>query len=649
MTIDKNIENGYPMNSQAALRNLNLQNFIESAKRSFIELNSSFEWNDWHWKKYGQFTKLDNTSSGGVQKSTPASHLFDIEFLDFAKAYLYKTHSSNSSEDSTWNRTRMSALRLLEKALLEVHAQASPTLIDFEVLNRCVSLAQQRYIGQGPPSYGQRLEEVARSAANCGIVSSVIGTWLSPLLRPLDMGSTIGSAGEKARNAKLPDQRAIEAIAEIFNQKLDPRDQSHHRDIYTTSVTCLLISAPSRAGEEVHHLPIDLVFRATDQFGQEQFGLRWEGGKGFGSYVKWAWEGMVPSLEIALNRLKEITESARELARWMENPITANTFYPHNSCPLVSGDSPLSVSQVCEALGIKNRFPVKTLKRLGITPIDGKNTLDSLWQNFVLKNRAIAHPHFPYVNAAEASKGKNGLKFSEALFCMHPNQLKTCKLSWPTGLWMPSLGSVYSKELTGNPRKNHTLNIFERHGYFDESGRSLSLRSHSLRHMLNTEAQRGKMTNEQIAWWSGRTSVIQNQTYNHMTEHERVQRARISLGGDDKVTHIIPWDPREKVETSTNSIWQVHAPFPPISEGRAIVQPRLAGINTLYGRCEHDYALSPCEGFAQCLDCHDHACIKGDDSTAQENINRIKNLLRIVEEELVEAKSRIKEMDWGAE
>ena len=79
------------------------------------------------------------------------------------------------------------------------------------------------------------------------------------------------------------------------------------------------------------------------------------------------------------------------------------------------------------------------------------------------------------------------------------------------------------------------------------------------------------------------------------------------------------------------------------------MQPQLAGINTLYGRCEHDYVLSPCEGFAQCLDCSEHTCIKGSGSDEQEKLVRIKELMSLVAHEVDQAKAKMDDGDWGAQ
>lgn len=69
-------------------------------------------------------------------------------------------------------------------------------------------------------------------------------------------------------------------------------------------------------------------------------------------------------------------------------------------------------------------------------------------------------------------------------------------------------------------------NIFTRHGYTDDEGSSLFLRSHQPRHLLNTLAHHGELSELDIAKWSGRVSVIQNRAYNHVSQEEMREKIR---------------------------------------------------------------------------------------------------------------------------
>ncbi|MED5738117.1 integrase, partial [Enterobacter ludwigii] len=49
---------------------------------------------------------------------------------------------------------------------------------------------------------------------------------------------------------------------------------------------------------------------------------------------------------------------------------------------------------------------------------------------------------------------------------------------------------------------------------------------------------------------------------------------------------------------------------------------------TEYGYCVHDYTMSPCEKFRDCVNCTEQVCIKGDDA---EKLDRIKIRLEKLE------------------
>jgi hypothetical protein len=54
-------------------------------------------------------------------------------------------------------------------------------------------------------------------------------------------------------------------------------------------------------------------------------------------------------------------------------------------------------------------------------------------------------------------------------------------------------------------------NIFSRYGYYDDEGKPLLIRSHQPRHLLNTIAHYGEMSELDIAKWSGRIMRIRTE------------------------------------------------------------------------------------------------------------------------------------------
>lgn len=153
--------------------------------------------------------------------------------------------------------------------------------------------------------------------------------------------------------------------------------------------------------------------------------------------------------------------------------------------------------------------------------------------------------------------------------------------------------------------------------------------SHQARHLLNTIAQRGGLSNLEIAKWSGRADVKQNRTYNHMTEYELIGMA-------------------ERLDLTK-------ALFGPAGEVAKHLPVTMQEFNTLehaavhvteYGYCVHDYTMSPCEKFRDCVNCIEQVCIKGDDT---EKLDRIKKRLEKSERLFLLAEASVESGEMGAD
>jgi hypothetical protein len=621
-----------------------LDAYIGSAKTE-IEV-PNVEWASAQWKGLGVFVKIGG-SRGAPKTNIDPAVLLNVGFIDFAKAYVRERHSHNPSEARGQHIDRFTALRLTEAALLELHGSADPLLIGRDVLDRAAMLARKHFSRQALYKAGRALQAMATALVEKGVLPLELKDWVNPLPVHRSVGNTVGSVGDKARQSKLPDAEALEVLADIFNRDLDTTDERYHRDIYTTGVSALLLSAPSR-GQEIHRLPANLLVQATDKFGEQQTGLRLHASKGFGAYVKWVWSGMVPVAQRAIDRLLAITEDARALARHLENPKTRNRFFRHSTCPDVSDDEPLTAAQACEALGLSMRNPGKALHSVGMSGAAYAHTLMSLWKDWVLPLHRKKAPYFPYVSKKDKALGsKGGLKFSEALFCMRAGQLGTFATSRVL-LWMPSLSTGFAKDVAPS-REGKSVNIFDRYGYSGTDGAPLKLASHQLRHLLNTEAQRVDLPDDMIAHWSGRLNIKQNETYDNRPEQERVDQVRPAVealdarlgrpSGDGQESQLMQWGP-----------WSVEPAVKPRScSDLDDIQPRLAGIKTEYGECYHDWALAPCEGLIACLDCSEHACVKDSDQLGQDRLERIERLYQQVQAEVEKAKAAVTQEDWGAQ
>ena len=308
---------------------------------------------------------------------------------------------------------------------------------------------------------------------------------------------------------------------------------------------------------------------------------------------------MVSIAKEAIKRTKALSQEGRELALWIEtNP---NDFFPRKKYSTLRDEGSLTETGVNQLLGwnLEPKFVRYRLKKSGYTwPV----SLNSLWQFVMSSSRQPKN--FPWL-----SKQKN-VKYSQALFCMTTDIFGSYQSPHYPVLWAPT-NNDFNNDL--NPTRlseEEYKTIFDRHGYLSADGGRLKLTSHQARHLLNTIAQRGGLSNLEIAKWSGRANVKQNRVYNHMSEYEMVAQAEEL---DKGLTLFGPLGEPGK-----------HAPisiqeFNTLEKGPVHV--------TEFGVCVHDFTMSPCEKFRDCINCTEQVCIKGQD----ERFQRIKNRLEEVE------------------
>jgi hypothetical protein len=311
---------------------------------------------------------------------------------------------------------------------------------------------------------------------------------------------------------------------------------------------------------------------------------------------------MVEIAKESIHRIKKITEEPRKLAKWIEdNP---DKFYHHDSCPDVADDALLNPIEAASALGLvcdSFHSAQSSMSGMGLKPYSDTYSLNTLCKYV----RSRQPEGFPWL-----IKEKK-VKYGNALFCMTRNMLDNHKGTSPVILWHPSV-NVFNDDLSSRKslRSKIHKSIFDRYGFADKDCSRLKAKSHQVRHLLNTIAERGGLSQQEIAKWAGRANPTQNRTYNHMSEYEMVAIAEqldtsLSLfGPESAVAKHIPITVQE---------------FNILEKGSVHI--------TEYGVCVHDYTMSPCEKYRDCINCSEQVCIKGD----KERLRRIK--LRLLETE----------------
>jgi hypothetical protein len=502
------------------------------------------------------------------------------------------------------------------------------------------------------------------------------------------MGST-GEEADKRRQEKMPDERALTALAEISSIKtnlLSPRD------VFTSSTMTLMFCAPARGSEPMYlmeggfHREKMTVKRAMEcgytlnelndmEDAKEQVktneekvvnpgttvvtsgeaensktekarltvndeieicGLKWFSGKGFGHANKWLPSVMVYIAEQAFERLLAQSKSAREFAKMLED---SSNFPRHTLCPDVGEDELLTKDQAVLALGLdtstltnkqKSTSGNQLLRRKGIEREDYVVSLRDL-NKIVRGNLPDDFPYIPFETGADKVK----VKWSESIYAGFANSLDSKKSTVYTEFQIPAIDTL-NADLAPTKKKNKTtgelskgaLSIFQRWGYGE-----LLMTSHQLRHMLDTMASVNGMEGEARAKWAQRADPKHNRFYDHTTHEEY---------GADFI------DDREKAMATQEQPEKTQIQFQ-IATPRTIqelnTKASLSEHITEFGMCPISYLSEPCVKYRDCINCNDHICEKGDD----EKCERVRKKLKREEQLLVKDKKALDDGIQGAE
>lgn len=580
----------------------NLARFIQACRDDLTVFGADLPWDLAQWPGVCRWSKL---GVNGRRRMT-AHDVMSPDFLPFAKAYFryQQGHKPIAAHHE------LMALRALEHALCVLCDKADPTQISLAVLDVAAHQAQRHYAKVSAYKVGLELERLATFVSAYQLCHAHVSDWRWPL-KPPQSGVRTGRQADAMRQRKLPSDQAMDCLAEIFaNGPTDPRD------IMTSSTWAMMMCVPSRV-HEIVLLSEDLEVTECDSQGKVRYGWRYFAGKGYGWDVKWIPDTMVAVAQEAISRIRALTAPARALARWLES--SPSEFYRHAQCPNVGPDEPLTIQQACQALGLadtRGDTCRTSLRDWGLRNRDGDNTLLTLWKAVMQRQP----PDFPYIDRAR------GLTYSHALFAIPKHLLHQGRRTSPVLL------DAYSRYATtrdmGPVTNTRLASIFVRHGYHGAQGAPIKVTTHQARHLLNTIAQKGGLSQLDIAKWSGRATVTQNRVYNHISEQERVAQC-------------------QSLDLAAPLLGAQGAPVKANPVSLQTFNTRQRGMShvTAFGYCTHDFTMSPCEKYRDCLNCVEQVCIKGE----AEKLTRLQQTLTLMEQEWEAADAGGKAGEYGAD
>lgn len=588
-----------------------IDEFVERirSKLSDEQIREQWDQNIWKLGKYA----VSFAKQGAEPRRITQENLMEQPFLEFARAFIAETRNRGSKGYPK----QIYGLRTIEMVLREVFpgVAPNPASVNHNVLDRTVELCQQCFTTDVAAQAGRSLQEIAVLLGS--LTGSTVGSWKNPLRRSTDYRVRTSEEAAKRRKEKLPAPSALDAIADIFFST----DRST-RDTVTTCVIALLCCAPFRISE------ILLLAEDCEDFikgadGTEAYGIKVFDAKTSIKMTKIVPTVMVPVAKEAIRRIRALTGEARRIAKWLEsNP---STFYRHPACPHVPENQSLTISEAAAALGIDysvDQYRRVRLRALGLSGASGGETLASLTKWCMDPSQLPTY--FPYVDYEKT------IKFSEAMFVAQGRMLRADTNGYsPVTIEAISYASIHTDLETQAGRDKKS--IFERRGFNVGRDEPLKITSNQLRHWLNNIAQRGGLPDEDIARWSGRTHVRQNEYYDHVAPDEYVERAK-ALGVGNAQLH-------EALEVA-NFIRQNK----PVSLKEIVNSAKRPGHLTSCGKCNLDWAQAPCSKFLNCLDCTLHVCITGDPR---------KEVLRKIAEETEKdielAEEEVREGTFGAD
>lgn len=609
----------------------NLEIFISTHKTNFLFPNNNWDDNIWEITDFLK-SKMVNTKSRKVYfrsvtdnsiSKTKISIPISQPLLDFAKAVFCEI--MRVKKLSEYKRI-IYTIQALEFALIEQKKPICVSEININTLNRAETYLRTKY--KDPWNIGKGLESIINNIIIKKQLNTKIYDWSTTITytAPLRCDRT-QEKHIKGSRSKLPHLEEILALADIHHSS------DHIPDKIVTCFTALAMFAPSR-GSEILSLPIDCIVKAT-QGKQDIMGIKWRPLKGGDPLTKFAINKEYEELaNDAIQYLVKIGKSARDAARWYsENP---NQLYL--PAPLEHlRNHPITLWETAQILGKENSIQGCHAYRYGFSQPIGKTTQKK--RMFEKKSHWVNVYRFEELEKFITSKlpktfpifdGRSKQYWHESLFVFPKNILRP---NADTLLNVPETIDInqINKQLGSNPQG---ITVFTRNKKQFISGQKMYITSHQFRHLLNTLAQSKALSQELIAFWSGRKNVKQNDVYNHLSQ-EAIIEAFTTLENEVKELNQIGYlEEKAQIIAKINSISYEEA-----------LKIELGSIHlTQYGICRHDYSLTPCPKDKDCGNCGELSVMKGNVQHTKQAIYQV----QILEKALHEAKKAERDGHTGA-
>lgn len=589
----------------------NVRAFVEMARNRLTAFGDDLDFDSHIWDVTGHFkTRGKKTSAkqrilfirhrkNGLLEAIPLSD----PFCSFAKAYMRYRYSLNPFVSYGH---AISALAALEEVLVESFGESAIELANGDIFYRTASLIQSRY-NNSAYNISRHLQKISQFCTEHYLFSTPV-QWETPIKLP-EFGVKTGIEAEAKRNSKLPTAAALSAAPELLYLAKETSD------VLTASILAILFGAPFRISE-VLTLSADCEVE-QEQNGKKMYGLRTKSAKGGNWEIKWIQTAMVDAVKTAIVKIRQHTDEARKIALWYEQH--PDQIYLPEDLLHLRGQKRIHRDEISKLLNLATKSATGWCH---IRKIKVEN-LTCDFEHFCREMLKLLPKKFPFFDAGIE------LKYSEALFTTRFNASK---------LRIPQYRCMIERIDKNNVRARlggHTdrpeLSMFHRFGFTESDGSPIKLNTHQPRHYLNTLAQRGNLSQIDIAKWSGRVNIHQNRDYDHMTAEELCNRLRQIVLDDINIGNL-PVEIREQIND-------------PVTREEFVSMRIPTAHVTELGFCVHDYTFTPCQLHRDCINCTEHCYIKGD----EKRMDRIRKLHGDIDLLLEQAGEARRAGDYGAD
>jgi hypothetical protein len=397
--------------------------------------------------------------------------------------------------------------------------------------------------------------------------------------------------------ALMPSKAALEGLADIYQRYAkEPPDRLRACTLAILVVTGFRIN-------ELLTLPEDCEVKEV-RGGKQRYGLRYYKEKARGGErmfeVRWLTPMGAELACQAIEEIREITRGFRQRARLLEKNPEKVPIPGHSRRDRVSPDEAAQMIGLQQAQSL-HAPEYKELKRHR----DG----DRCFYRVAEIEAYLLSRRVEMLWTVDRRDGTYQM-LSETLFIASQHFFRSARSDCPL-LIEPVTDQHISDFISG--RKGRPPSAFERFGITEPDGDFCRVRSHQLRHWLNTMAEKGGLPLDLQTRWLGRENPRDTDAYRHLLPGERVEWVKEGI----RVGEMFGSMARVYFELSADE-----------KEDFLEGQIQVAHITPM-GLCLRDLVHAPCQFALNCLrGCSDYLRVKGDQKQRQQLIQIQKNTER---------------------